>query len=658
MNLKQKLLLRVCALSLLSMQMYGVNAQSVTKTFKNESVRNVLRIVEQQTGFSVVYKADEVNAGKKVTASFTNSPLDKVLSTILGSTLTYEIDKNIIIIRKKENTTATTTKRTNPTKQHKKIQGKVLDEKGEPIIGASVKVKNTKLATITDMDGNFTFDVPEGSTLIVSYIGYTDKEIKSDAKNLTINMSENSEVLGEVVVTALGIKRSEKALSYNVQKLGGENLNKVKSTNFMNSLSGKIAGVNINASAAGMGGATRVVMRGPKSITQSNQALYVIDGVPVTDRSQGELDGGKYANQPGSEGIADLNPEDIESVSVLSGPAAAALYGSAAAQGVIMITTKKGKEGKVSVTITNSSQFSNPFVMPEFQNEYINRQNEVMSWGGHAQSQFGTYQPKNFFRTGSNIQNNVSVTTGTGKNQTYLSLGTTNAKGILPNNAYNRYNFTFRNTTSFLNDKMTLDMGVNYILENDRNMTAQGEYYNPIPAVYLFPRGESFDAIRTYELWNPVRKIYTQNWNYGDALSMQNPYWITNRMVRTNNKGRYMINGSLKYNILKWLDITGRLRYDNATTKQQDKRYASTINVFAHSPYGYYGYDKINDENVYGDIMGNINKTWETFSLGANIGASFSRSSLDVSGYQGGLKSPSNVFTPYAIDYGQVTNDN
>lgn len=657
MKLKKKALFRASMATLLCLGSLGLSAQNITRDFKNEPLRDVLKVVEKQTGMSVIYKVGEVNASKKITASFNSTPVEKVLQTILDAGLSYEINKNIIAIHKKE-ADKQDTKRTMQSGRSKVVKGTVLDERGEPIIGATVKVKGSKTATVTDLDGNFSLEVPEGSQLVVSYLGYADREINSDAKDLTINMSENSEVLNEVVVTALGIKRSEKALSYNVQKVGGENLNTVKNTNFMNSLSGKIAGVNINASAAGMGGATRVVMRGPKSITQSNQALYVIDGVPVTDRSQGELENGRYSNQPGSQGIADVNPEDIESISVLSGPAAAALYGSAAAQGVIMITTKKGKEGKVSVTISNSSQFSKPFIMPEFQQSYINRRNEVMSWGDKAASQFGTYEPKNFFNTGSNIQNNISLTTGTDKNQTYLSLGTTNAKGIIPNNAYNRYNFTFRNTTSFLNDKLTLDFGFNYILENDKNMTAQGEYFNPIPAVYLFPRGESFDAIRTYELWNPTRKIYTQNWNFGDALSMQNPYWIANRMNRTNKKGRYMVNASLKYKIFDWMDVTGRLRWDDASTKQEDKRYASTINLFSHSEYGFYGYDKINDQNLYSDLMANINKSWEKFSLGANIGGSFSRSKYDVGGYQGGLKAPSNIFTPNAIDYSQVTNDN
>ena len=356
--------------------------------------------------------------------------------------------------------------------------------------------------------------------------------------------------------------------------------------------------------------------------------------------------------------IKDTNPEDIESISVLSGPAAAALYGSAAAQGVIMITTKKGKEGKVSVTVSHSSQFANPFIMPEFQNSYINKPGDIKSWGSKTASTYGAYEPKGFFNTGSNIQNNISLTAGTDKNQTYLSVGTTNASGILPNNRYDRYNVTFRNSTSMLNDKLTLDFNFNYINEADRNLTAQGQYFNPLTSVYLFPRGESFDAVRTFELYDATRGIYVQNWNFGDALKMQNPYWVTNRMVRENKKSRYMLSGSLKYKVTDWLDITGRLRYDDASTKQEDKRYASTIDLFAHSKYGYYGYGKINDQSLYGDLMANINKSFDVYSLSANIGGSFSRTKYDLTGYQGGLKAPSNLFTPNAIDYGMVTNDN
>lgn len=539
----------------------------------------------------------------------------------------------------------------------KTVGGTVLDENGEPVIGATVSVKGTNLVTVTDIDGRFELKVPNGSILSVSYLGYTTAEVPATGENLTISLKPDERQLAEVVVTALGIRRSEKALSYNVQQVNSEQLTTVKSANFMNSLAGKVAGVNINASSAGVGGATRVVMRGPKSISQSNQALYVVDGVPINNRNNGET-GSILSTQPGSEGIADINSEDIESISVLSGPAAAALYGSAAAQGVIMITTKKGSKGRVQVTISNSSQFLSPFKMPEFQNSYANRPGEVRSWGEKGGSPYGGFEPEDFFNTGTNIQNNVALTVGNDRNQTYLSVGTTNARGIIPDNKYNRYNFTVRNTTKFLDDKLTLDFSLSYINQNDRNLMAQGQYFNPLVPLYLFPRGESFDAIRTFEVWDASRGIYVQNWNFGNALQMQNPYWVAKRMNRITHKHRYMTNASLKYQITPWLDVTGRLRFDRTNTKFEDQRYASTINLFAHSPYGFYKYENVADQALYGDLMANINKTLGDFSIGANIGGSFQRTQYEDEGYQGGLKAPSNLFTPNAIDYAAATNDN
>lgn len=537
------------------------------------------------------------------------------------------------------------------------VSGTVLDEFGQPVIGATVSVIGTNIWTVTDIDGKFQLSVPGGAVLSISYLGYVEQQLQDAGLDMIVNLVPDDRLLEESVVTALGIKRSEKALSYNVQQIDSEKLTTVKSANFMNSLAGKVAGVNINASSAGVGGATKVVMRGPKSVSQSNQALYVIDGVPISNRNNGET-GSIYSKQPGGEGISDLNPDDIESISVLSGPAAAALYGSAAAQGVIMITTKKGKEGRVSVTVSNSTQFSNPLMMPQFQNEYANRPGEVKSWGDKGASIYSGYNPAEFYRTGANIQNNVALTVGNGKNQTYASAGTTNANGILPNNDYQRYNFTFRNSTSFLDDKLTLDFGFNYIKQSDKNLTAQGQYFNPLVPLYLFPRGESFDAIRTYELYDQSRGIYVQNWNYGDALQMQNPYWVTNRMVRTNNRDRYMVNASLKYDVLDWLNVVGRIRYDKTMNKYEDKRYASTIDLFAHSKYGFYEYSNSVDQNLYGDLMANINKTLGDFTIGANLGASMSRTGFIQEGFQGGLKAPSNLFTPNAIDYGSPTNDN
>ena len=471
----------------------------------------------------------------------------------------------------------------------------------------------------------------------------------TSAQPLKVTLGEDTQVLDEVVVTALGIKRATKALSYNVQEVKGDELTTVKSANFMNSLAGKVAGVNINASSSGVGGATRVVMRGTKSISSDNNALYVIDGVPIFNTNKGDTNG-QYSAQPRGEGISDINPEDIESMSVLSGPAAAALYGSNAASGVILITTKKGKEGKARIIISNNSTFSNPFIMPEFQNSYINRAGSFASWGDKASSLFGTYEPKDFFNTGTNIQNNVSLSVGNEKNQTYLSVGTTNATGIIQNSKYDRYNFTFRNTTKFLKDKMTLDVGFSYIIQEDLNLMAQGEYFNPLPAVYLFPRGENFEAVRMYKTYDTTRKIDVQNWGWGDpGYSMKNnPYWVANEMNHGMKKQRYMANASLKYEILDWLDVTGRVRIDNATNDYSDKRNASTDLYFTNSSiYGFYKYYKADDRQAYADVMANINKRFGDLSLSANIGGSFTQTYYDERGFQGGLKDMSNVFSLY-----------
>lgn len=650
-NIRKSILI-ICLL-LVGSAIYAQNSSKITIKRKNISLQEALAEVRKLTHMSISYNDSQLPVNR-ISLDIEKQPLEQALKVILkGTGFTYLIKDNYIMIVPEQNIKKA---------KSRNISGNVVDAKGEPLIGVTVIEKGTTNGAVTDLDGNYKITTKTATPVLVfSYVGYQTKETHATENIVNIVLEDGAQELGEVVVTALGIKRSEKALSYNVQKVGNDAVTTVKSANFMNSLSGKVAGVNINASSAGMGGAARVVMRGPKSISQSNQALYVIDGIPVTGRSQGELKGDAmmYANQPGTESIADVNPEDIESISVLSGPAAAALYGSAAAQGVVMITTKKGQEGKVSVTISNSSQFANPFVMPKFQDQYVNRPGEIKTWGDKATSEFGTYEPADFFNTGTNIQNNISLTAGTSKNQTYFSVGTTNAQGIIPNNSYDRYNFTFRNTTSFLNDKMTCDFNFNYIREKDKNLMAQGQWFNPLTSLYLFPRGESFDAIRTFEVYDPVRKIYVQNWNYGDALKMQNPYWVANRMNRTNDRNRYMVSASLKYEILDWLNVTGRLRWDDAATKQEDKRYASTLKLFAPSDYGFYGYDKINDQTLYGDLMLNINKTLgENFSISSNMGASFSRLKYDVTGFQGGLKAPSNVFTPNAIDYGNATNDN
>ena len=523
--------------------------------------------------------------------------------------------------------------------------GQVVDAKGEPLIGVSILEVGTTNGTITDIDGNFTLSVNEGATLEISYIGYKTQTLPVCAKLGQIVMKEDTEVLDEVVVTALGIKRSQKALSYNVQEVKGDALTAVKDANFMNSLAGKVAGVQISSGATGAGGAARVVMRGMKSLTKDNNALYVIDGVPVfnTGSSGGE---GQYGSMGGSDAVADLNPDDIASVSMMTGPSAAALYGSAAANGVVLITTKKGQTEKTNLTVSNSTTFSKAYIMPEMQNRYGTSAG-LLSWGAATDRR---YDPSDFFNTGTNIINSIALSTGNAKNQTYLSASTTNSDGILPNNSYNRYNFTARNTTNFLNDRLTLDIGAQYIIQNNKNMVSQGQYYNPLPALYLFPRGDNFDEIRLYERYDTDYGYMKQYWPYGDGgMSLQNPYWIQNKILRTSEKKRYMLNASLKWKVTDWFNITGRVNLDNSDYRNRSEKSASTLTTFCGVNGGLE--DAMRQErSIYADVLGNIDKTFGEFRLNANFGASIYHTSMNQLSIAGDLKIP-NFFQMNNINY-------
>lgn len=523
--------------------------------------------------------------------------------------------------------------------------GQVVDAKGEPLIGVSILEVGTTNGTITDIDGNFTLSVNEGATLEISYIGYKTQTLPVRAKLGQIVMKEDTEVLDEVVVTALGIKRSQKALSYDVQEVKGDALTAVKDANFMNSLAGKVAGVQISSGATGAGGAARVVMRGMKSLTKDNNALYVIDGVPVfnTGSSGGE---GQYGSMGGSDAVADLNPDDIASVSMMTGPSAAALYGSAAANGVVLITTKKGQTEKTNLTVSNSTTFSKAYIMPEMQNRYGTSAG-LLSWGAATDRR---YDPSDFFNTGTNIINSIALSTGNAKNQTYLSASTTNSDGILPNNSYNRYNFTARNTTNFLNDRLTLDIGAQYIIQNNKNMVSQGQYYNPLPALYLFPRGDNFDEIRLYERYDTEYGYMKQYWPYGDGgMSLQNPYWIQNKILRTSEKKRYMLNASLKWKVTDWFNITGRVNLDNSDYRNRSEKSASTLTTFCGVNGGLE--DAMRQErSIYADVLGNIDKTFGEFRLNANFGASIYHTSMNQLSIAGDLKIP-NFFQMNNINY-------
>ena len=525
-----------------------------------------------------------------------------------------------------------------------KVSGVVVDATGYPLVGVAVLIKGTTVGSSTDLDGKFAFELPSsvggGTLLEFSCLGYKTQDIPlQDRRVFNVTMQDDAILMEGTVVTALGIKRSEKALSYNVQQVNADALVANKDANFVNSLNGKVAGLVINASSSGVGGASKVIMRGQKSISQSSNALYVIDGVPMyTTARDGSTE---FGSQGSSDPIADINPEDIESISVLTGAAAAALYGSDAANGAIVVTTKKGKEGKVSVNATAGVEIMNPFVLPRFQNRYGTGDlsssvgSTVRSWGNlmNEANNPGYNPAKDYFQTGVTNTESVSVSMGNAKNQTYLSGSAIDSKGVVPNNGYHRYNFTFRNTTSFLEDKMHLDVGATYILQKDRNMINQGTYNNPLVGAYIFPRGNDWEAVKMYERYDMTRRLSTQYWPIGDAgMTMQNPYWINYRNLRENKKDRFMLNASLSYDILDWLSVSGRVRMDQSVTNYTEKYYASTFTQLTElSNNGLYGITTMKDRQIYADALVNINKRFgDDWTLQANIGASISDMSYDA----------------------------
>ena len=527
-----------------------------------------------------------------------------------------------------------------------KVTGRVVDSAGEPLIGATIMVEGTKEGAVTDIDGNFTINTTSKAKLVISYVGYTTQTILvGDKTTIDVTLKEVANTMNEVVVTALGIKRAEKALSYNVQSVGSNELTRNKDANFVNSLNGKVAGVNISKSASGVGGATRVIMRGAKSIEGDNNVLYVIDGIPIFNFSGGRDSGIMGEGRVSSEGIADLNPEDIESISVLAGPSAAALYGSNAANGAILITTKKGKEGRVDISFSSSADFSSPLLMPKFQNTYGNKLGSYESWGEKLATP-SSYDPKkDFFRTGTNFINALTLNMGNEFNQTFASVATTNSRGIVPNNTYDRYNFTIRNTTRMFKNKVQLDLGASYIKQKDNNMVSQGEYWNPIVAAYLFPRGESFEGIKTFERYDNVRNFPTQYWPISDSrFANQNPYWTAYRNLAPDDKDRFMFNAGLTYNIFDWLSVAGRIRLDKTFITSERKIYASSFNYFAKEK-GAYDYYDYKDHQTYIDAIANINKTFGKFSLAANVGYSYSDYASLTRGYGGNLVLVPNKFS-------------
>ena len=462
------------------------------------------------------------------------------------------------------------------------VQGSVKDPTGQPLAGVTVTIRGTSQATTTDNKGHFAIEAHLGDVLVFTSIGYGRREINiTSLAPLSVELTSDAKTMNEVVVTALGIKRTEKSLTYSTQQVQGAELTTVKSDNLMNSLNGKVAGVTISPSASGVGGSVKVILRGDRSTGGNNQPLYVIDGVPISNDGNpfGQPMSNTYGGNPeGGDGISNLNPEDIESMTILKGASAAALYGSQAANGVIIINTKKGRVGRTVVNFSSSASIDKNAYKPQFQSDYGQTSaGAVDSWGSKITS--APDNLKQFFQTGTNYTNSINLSGGNETAQTYFSYTNTSARGVEPENNLQRDNLDFHETAKFFNNKLTADGNVNYIYQKLNNSPAIGFYSNPLTGLYFFPRGQDIAPYKKQYEIPPVsggNGAPTQNWPFLEDVQ-QNPWWIINRNTNENTRNRFIINVSLKYDFTNWLSLQARGSMDRSTDLGDQKYYAGTL---------------------------------------------------------------------------------
>ena len=372
-----------------------------------------------------------------------------------------------------------------------KVSGVVMDkELNEPLAGVNVLQKGTTVGTVTDMDGKYSLEVSSNAVLVFSYLSMkTIEEPVNGRSTINVNMVSDSEQLGEVVVTALGIKRESKTLTYAAQTVGGKDLNEIKNVNMINSLQGKSAGLQITPNSTGAGGASKILFRGNKSISGSNQPLVVVDGVPLMmNVSTSQVDMVYGSQRDGGDAMSTINPDDIAQITLLKGASAAALYGAVAANGAIMITTKSAQAGKVSINVSSNTTVETAMSLPKFQNSYGVSDEGTFSWGNKLSSKAPNYA-KEFYRPGFTTNNSISLAGGNDNISSYFSYANVASNGIMPKNDYMSHNLLAKVGFN-LWKKVKVDVSARYNNQHIENQAMAGFLGNPITGAYLFPRGE------------------------------------------------------------------------------------------------------------------------------------------------------------------------
>ncbi len=536
--------------------------------------------------------------------------------------------------------------------QVKSVKGVITDSDGMPLPGASVAVQGGQKGTTTDFDGLYSIEVQKGQTLVFTYVGLeTQTIVVGDAATINVKMVQGaSNALNEVVVTSLGIKKTRKSLTYAAQELKGEELTRVKDANLINTVAGKIAGVAVTKSSSGVGGSTKVVIRGNSSFV-NNQPLYVIDGIPLISSGAaqpngtfGDLAGG---NRDGGDITSLINPDDYEGMTVLKGAAASVLYGSQGANGVILLSSKKAKVGSETFNVNSVTNFDSAAYLPKFQSDYTSNDGDPRSWGAKQKVEGDI---KDFFNTGITQITSMSFSKATEGNSTSLTYANTDASGIMPENHLKKNNFGVRQTGKFFQDRLSVAVTGNYVLQEINNRPVNGLYFNPISGVYSHPRAFSLNDLKSYEVYSSVRNMMVQNYPGFATVneSNENPYWQINKQksVDTNN----FFNGSiaLDYKIADWFHLTSRYSYNRSEGNFQKEMFASSATSLVHTNGRFINSTLITTQN-YADLIGLINtKISDDFSFNGTIGTSINNgksagTNLD-SGIGGGLVY-ANIFT-------------
>ncbi|MFA6086255.1 SusC/RagA family TonB-linked outer membrane protein [Mucilaginibacter sp.] len=546
--------------------------QKVTINLKSADFTKVIAAIQKQTNYHFVFSERKLSATKKVSINVENRDVSEVLTRLLeGTDLKFtQLENNLIVI---------TTK--NEIVNAAVITGNVVDENGLGLPGVTVKVKGTTTGTVTDSNGSFSINAPDNAILVFSFLGYETQEVSTAGKTtISVKLATASKGLTEVVVTALGITKEQKKLGYSVSTVGGDQLNKAKESNVVLSLEGRVAGLSVGAANGGPGSSARVLLRGLTSFT-AGSPLYVINGVPMDNTQRGAS--GEWGGADYGDGISNINPDDIESMTVLKGQSASALYGSRAANGVILITTKTGKKNTAfGVEFNTNVQFDKPVDNTDFQQVYGQGIQGVkpttlssaiasgsLAWGSKMDGSdvmqldgaMHPYSPvKNnyisFYRTAPSFTNTASFTGGNQNGAFRLSVSDLRANSMVPNSYLDRKTFNF-NGNQNVTSKLNINVVANYVIENSKNRSSLSDGPgNPNNGQLLAPNQDQ-------RLLSPGIKADGTELTFTDDTYVTNPYFAANYFVNNIKRKRLITSLSAKYDFTKWLYLQGRVGYDN-----------------------------------------------------------------------------------------------